>query len=222
MPSPAKLEDRKHTLAEEREQTRVRIKESKQLLVEGKDPKNFFGKFICHLYLQNIQVQDFSGINELHGFLLAFVKLPGFSDCVSSLGIVRDAEKNAKSAFQSVQSAVKNAGLSVPAAPGKRSAGSPAVTAYILPGDGKPGMLETLLCRSFDAEPVRVCIDDFFSCVDDRTGSQPTLSRDKARAHAYLTTKDEPHVSVGVAAKKCYWTLDHSAFADLRNFLTSL
>ena len=197
------------------------IEQPIQLLVEGNDQKNFLEKLVCHLHLQGIQIQNFGGVDELSSFLLVFVKSRGFVDSVSSLGIVRDAEESAASAFQSVQSALRKARLSVPAAPGKRSTGSPAVTAYILPGGDKSGMLETLLCRSFSAE-VRACIDAFFSCVDAPPGSQPAHRRDKARAHAYLATKAEPHVSVGVAAQKSYWPLDHPVFADLRNFLTSL
>lgn len=200
----------------------VEIEKPGQLLVEGNDQRNFFEKFAFHLGIQNIQVQNFGGVDELNRFLSALVRLPSFSASVSSLGIVRDAEQNATSAFQSVQSALQKAGLPVPAAPGKRNPGPPAVTAYILPGDDRPGMLETLLCRSFDTDPVKKCIDDFFSCVDALPGSPPAPRRDKARAHAYLTTMVEPHVSVGVAAQKDYWPLDHKAFTGLRNFLKSL
>ena len=79
-------------------------------------------------------------------------------------------------------------------------------------------MLETLLCESFAAAPVEECIDDFFKCVE----SLPDVSierSDKARAHAYLTTKPNPHFSVGVAAKNDYWDLDHSVFSTVRDFL---
>ncbi len=227
MPSPANLESPKQPLIKEGERTKSRITEPKQLLVEGKDQKNFFEKFIRHFRLPNIQVHDFGGVTDLQIYLPEFVDISGFRASavrpgVRSLGIVRDAEQNAASAFQSVQSALQKAGLPVPDDPGKRNPGPPAVTAYILPGGGQSGMLETLLCHTFDADPVRKCIDDFFSCVDALPGSQPAPRRDKARAHAYLTTMAEPHVSVGVAAQKDYWPLNHQAFADLRNFLKSL
>lgn len=197
------------------------IEEPIQLLVEGKDQKNFFETFIGHLRCQGIQVQDFGGVDELGRFLPVFVNSPGFST-VSSLGIVRDAERDGASAFRSVRSALGKAGLCVPDAPDRRSSGSPAVTAHILPGGGAAGMLETLLCRSFESEPVKGCIDDFFACVDGLPNSGPAVRRDKARAHAYLATRPEPQVSVGVAAQKRYWDLDHRAFAGIRAFLQSL
>ena len=193
------------------------IKSAIQLLVEGNDPRNFFEAFVEHLSLANIQIQNFGGMSELGGFLRALVNAPGFQT-VQSLGIVRDAETSAGGAFQSVQSALRNAALSVPDSPAERTDTSPAVTVLILPGDNRQGMLETLLCESFADDPVEECIDDFFKCVE----SLPDVSierADKARARAYLTTKPNPHFSVGVAAKNDYWDLDHSVFSTVRDFL---
>ena len=44
----------------------------------------------------------------------------------------------------------------------------------------------------------------------------------KARARAYLATKRDPHLSVGVAAKRGYWQLDHPVLQPLRGFLQNL
>ena len=46
--------------------------------------------------------------------------------------------------------------------------------------------------------------------------------RDKARAHAFIATKPDPHVSVGVAARKKYWNLDHPALTPVCDFLRSV
>ena len=124
-------------------------------------------------------------------------------------------------AFQSVRSSLQNAGLSIPALPGDRTDTKPSVTVLILPGDNRPGMLETLLCESFKDEPENRCIDGFFDCFE----SIPGMSIDrpyKARAHAYLATRPDPHVSVGVAAKNGYWNLDHPVLGDVRDFLMSI
>ena len=194
------------------------IKSAIQLLVEGNDQRNFFEAFIDHLSLENIQIQNFGGVCELRDFLEGLVSATGFRQIVHSLGIVRDAETSAGGAFQSVQSSLKNAELPVPDSPAKRTGISPAVTVLILPGDSRSGMLETLLCESFADTSVDHCINDFFTCVENL----PTVSiknPDKARAHAYLTTKPDPHFSVGVAAKKSYWDLDHNVFGTVRDFL---
>ena len=195
----------------------IQIESAIQLLVEGNDPRNFFEAFVEHLSLANIQIQNFGGVYELRGFLRALVNAPDFQT-VQSIGIVRDAETSAERAFQSVQSSLERARLPVPDSPAERTDTNPAVTVLILPGDNRQGMLETLLCESFADTSVDHCIDDFFKCVE----SLPDVSierSDKARAHAYLTTKPNPHFSVGVAAKNDYWDLNHSVFSTVRDFL---
>ena len=82
-------------------------------------------------------------------------------------------------------------------------------------------MLETLLCQSFVGTPEEACINAFFDCVE----AIPAVSinnPDKARAYAYLTTKPNPHHSVGMAAKQNYWNLDHNVFVRVQQFLRTL
>ena len=40
------------------------IKSEIQLLVEGNDQRNFFEAFIDHLSLENIQIQNFGGVER--------------------------------------------------------------------------------------------------------------------------------------------------------------
>lgn len=192
-----------------------------QLLVEGNDQRNFFEAFIDHLSLADIQIQNFGGVTDLRPFLSILVKRSGFRETVQSVGIVRDAETSAQAAFQSVQSSLSNAGLPVPNQPERRAGSSPAVTVLILPGNNRTGMLETLLNETFANTPVDDCINAFFGCVEDASGV-PIQRPYKARAQTYLATKPEPHLSVGVAAKRAYWDLNHPVFDQLRQFLRAL
>ena len=191
-----------------------------QLLVEGNDQVNFFEAFADHLSLDHVQLQNYGGVNELRSFIPALASMSGFHT-VESVGIVRDAEESARSAFHSVQSSLKRAGLTVPDHPLIRSGTSPAVNVLILPGDNRDGMLETLLCDSFANTRENNCINSFFKCIE-AADIPPAKLPDKARAFAYLTTKQEPRHSVGVAAKRGYWDLDHNAFDNVRRFLNSL
>lgn len=196
------------------------IESSTQLLVEGKDPRNFFQAFIQQQYPDyQIEVRSYGGISELGEYLGGFVKIPEFGR-VQSLGLVRDAEHCAQSAFGSVRSALTKAGLPLPPQPAMRSETQPAVTVLILPGHNQPGMLETLLCQSFVGDPIAECIDNFFDCL---AALKVSVKRpDKARARVYLTTKPEAHVSVGVAMQKKYWDLKHAAFAPVHAFIKDL
>ena len=189
--------------------------------MEGNDERNFFGAMLRHLNMDGVQIQNFGGVNNLRDFLTNLAELDDFFEGVDSVGIVRDAEISAESAFRSVQGALRNAGLNVPDAPGVKTGGAPSVSALILPDNQSGGMLETLLCRTFENTPLDVCIDDFFDCVRERAGTEPHRP-EKSRAHAYIATRDDPHLSVGVAAQRGYWNLDHAAFDDVRRFLQSL
>ena len=198
----------------------AKIERPTQLLVEGNDQKNFFGALISHLNIQGVQIQNFGGVDELGRFLRVFVRAPDF-DIVASIGVIRDAEISAADAFRSVQSSLRNAGLGVPENEKQRASAIPEVRVIILPGGNQSGMLETLLCKSFEESPVNDCIDEFIDCA--RGIPDTEIERlDKARAHAYLATRPHPHVSVGVAAQKGYWLFGHEAFADVRAFLRSL
>ena len=193
-----------------------------QLLVEGNDHRNFFRAFISHILLEDIQVRSFGGVNDLSRFLPAFVNDPGFRESVQRVGIVRDAEGSSASAFQSVQSSLRRAGLTVPDHPDKPSTGKPAVSVLILPGGGKSGMLETLLCETFAGTADDDCITNFFNCMTE-AGVGEIRWPAKARAWAYLTTRPEPHHSVGYATTKGYWgDLNQPAFSIVRNFLNEL
>lgn len=198
------------------------IKSNVQLLVEGNDQVNFFRAFVDHLALGNVQLQNYGGVQELRNFLPALASMSEFRT-VESVGIVRDAETSARSAFQSVQSSLSRSGLTVPDSPSMPSGNSPAVNVLILPGNGRHGMLETLLCETFADTPQDDCINQFFECIAAIKDTEVVRRPDKARAWAYLTTKPDPHHSVGFAASKGYWgDLDQPVFSGIRDFLSSL
>ena len=212
-----------------------------QLLVEGNDVRNFFEAFAVHLGLETVQIQNYGGINDLGGFLEAFVVAPRFTEVVS-LGVVRDAERlpegteteitaavafavrpggeMAGRAFQSVADSLRGVGLTEPEQPATRTDSNPATGVFILPGDGEDGMLETLLCQTFADTELDRCVDAFFDCAESVAGR---LARpEKSRARAFLATTGEPQLSVGVAAKRGLWNLNHEAFDGVRRFLIDL
>ena len=191
-----------------------------QLLVEGNDQRNFFEAMVERLALAPIQVRNFGGVGDLRGFLAAFVLARDFK-LVRRLGIVRDAEASAEAAFMSVQSSLRAAGLSLPEQPAAEAVGEPSVSALILPGGSKSGMLETLLCRTFQDTAMDRCIDALFDCAQSAGESVPKRP-EKARARVWLATKPDPHLSVGVAAKRGYWDMEHPALAGVRSYLKEL
>ncbi len=161
------------------EEKSVTIQAPIQLLVEGKDGQNFFVAFRDHLALSGVQIHDYGGGPDLPKFLRGFSRASNFSQA-RRIGIVRDAEKSADSAFQSVQSALRKAKLPAPSKGSLFAEGHPQTGVLILPQDG-PGMLETVLSQSFAGTPVDSCIDEFFRCVKSEVGAE-TRHPEKARS----------------------------------------
>ena len=197
-----------------------------QLLVEGNDDRNFFSALIDHMSLADIEVADievqsFGGVNQLRPTLRTFAETDSFANNVASLGIIRDAETSAQSAFRSVQDSLRSANLAIPDNPGQKTPGPPSVSVFILPDNRNAGMLETLLCQTFQGEPIDDCIEDFLRCARLAVG-EDMRNPDKSKANAFLSTMPRPEVSVGVAARRSYWNLDHPAFSEIRAFLRTL
>lgn len=206
--------------AHQRVRPEAAIESSTQLLVEGNDQRNFFEAMRDHLQLPGVQIWDFGGINDLHRFLAGFAARRDFS-AVRRLGVIRDAERSADSAFRSVQSSLKKVGLPVPNRPRKTTPGKPAVAVLLLPEGQQSGMLETVLCETFAGTPADRCIDELLVCLRT-SGAKPPKHPEKARARLWLATREEPHLSVGVAAKRGYWDLNHRVLAGVRDFLSVL
>ena len=61
----------------------------------------------------------------------------------------------------------------------------------------------------------RLRSDAFLKPVNYRVGQTNPV-------HAYISTYAEPQSSVGVAAQKGYWDLDHSALYDVRRFIEEM
>ncbi len=189
------------------------------VLVEGAHLEQVIEEQLRDLSRSDVAIQSFGGVNELARWLSARVNEPGFRR-IERLGIVRDAECSARSALQSLRSACAHVNLATPRDVGVAEGTNPSVCYWILPGEGRAGMLETLLWETVANTPEGECVDKFFDCVR-RVGDAPARY-DKARAYAWITTRAHPEVSVGIAARKGYWNLRHEAFAGLRRFLQEL
>jgi hypothetical protein len=200
--------------------TPVGVTGTKQLLVEGGDDLAFFQALTRYLHLGDIQLQRFGGVSELQAFLKALRLAPGFA-AVAALGIVRDADRDPNSAFRSVQSALRNAGLPVPRTARTAAAGPPRIAVYLLPEPRTPGTLETLCLQAVAADPALACVDEYIKCVEQRLGSLPGHS-DKARVHTFLASRSRPELHVGEAAAAGHWPWDDPCFDQVKQFLRTL
>jgi hypothetical protein len=208
----------------ERIEDTLRITKPKLLIVEGRDEEEFFGPMLAELGIKDIQVAGIGGKEKLRGNLKALKTTdPGFS-VLTSLGIARDADNDAKGAFQSVQDALKSAGLPCPEEPMHATAtGSPRVSVMIVPPNEDRGALESLCIGAVDSDPAMVCVDQYFECLDTKGGGRPKKDFVKAKARVFLSSRrEDPTVSVGIAAQKRYWPFEAAIFDSVKEFLKSL
>ncbi len=220
----------------------ISITKSKLLLGEGKDEVAFFEGLLKFLGIEDVQVMEYGGKYRIVSGLSAIVKLSGF-DSLQALGITRDADYfgnlgdmlvpkdrsigEAQAAFDSVCSALRVSAshLPLPARLMQKAgaASKPTVSIYVLPDCSQPGMLEDLCLRSVQETPVNQCVDDYFTCVTQKTGhSHPNNKLSKARVRAWLATQIEPDLRLGEAVGRDYWDFTHPTFDSLKQFLQTL
>ncbi len=200
---------------------RIEIEKSKLLLVEGRSCQVFFQALLEEMGLDGqIQVHDFGGVDELRQGLLGVVQASGFPEDLSTIGIVRDAERDPRSAFRRVCSALGHFDLAQPTVPLAIAQGNPNVAALILPDPATPGMLEDLCLRAVADDPAMRCVDGYFDCLTE-VGSEPRIEA-KGRVQAFLASRKEDCPHLGQAAVKGYWPWGSPAFDQVKGFLQSL
>lgn len=197
----------------------IEITEPILLAVEGKDELNFFEGLIEHIGLQHIQVWQYEGKTNLRGKLKTLVMSSGFAK-VTSLGVTRDADDNYSTAFASVRGALENAGLSAPARALVSTGSHPKVVVMVFPRENMNGMLEDICLDAVSSEPAMTCVTEYFDCLRREEIRIPHNRLSKARVHAFIASRQEPDLRLGLAAKRGYWPFDHDAFEQLKTLLT--
>lgn len=205
----------------EKTHSRSPITYSKVLLVEGRTPFEFFKALLHHIgLLDEIEIRNFGGVTDFSLYLETLIVTPGFINVIS-LGIVRDAEDDANSAFTSICNSLKRAGLDVPTVPLVLTDGKPRVSVLILPDCVAPGMLETLCMQAASSDAAIPCITQYFECLEQQkiVPPQPTA---KAQVQAFLASRQDPGLLLGQAAHAGFLPWDDTAFDQLKHFLRAL
>jgi hypothetical protein len=201
----------------------VGIDSERLLLCEGKATLLVLGPLLRHFEILGFQLFDFGGTSNLKRFLSALRKLPRFDTLVRTVAIVRDAEQSASQALAQVQNALRTNQLPVPEVAGTSGIAKGFLSAgvFLLPDNERPGMLETLCMDSVDADPASQCVEQFFDCVKRRV-EFPPRNIHKARAQAFLASREIVDYQVGWAADNGVWNFNHPCFAPLAEFLRAM
>lgn len=185
------------------------------ILCEGKDAMLFLIRFLESKdlgydarFANGIQVLDFGGNENLPAFLKSFKNMEGF-DKISSLLIVRDAERDAKKAQTDIKGALKNACLSVPESCNiwvNDETEDMRISYTLFPncsGSAKNGTLEDLCWSILSEENIVIIKEQITQFIDQLKLKQ---LRDfprqfKSRLHTYFSVTDEyVSMKIGEAA----------------------
>ena len=193
------------------------------LLVEGRDEENLFAALIDrHLGADSeIQIIGAGGVDRFPVNLDAIRTAAQARPTLRSIGVVRDAEDDAGSAFRSVCDHLRNGGYTPPAAHGEFSDAAPSIGVFVVPDGSSTGALETLCRRSVDGTHAAGCVGEYIACLE-RHDAMQSRNTDKSFAHAYLASMRDPLARVGEGARSGVWDFESPAFAALAQFLRDL
>ena len=204
-------------------ESRLRIQADTLLLVEGRDEVNLFEEMLEQRLdaEMKIQVIDAGGVNKFPRSLSAIRIAAQARPTLRSIGVVRDADDDADSAFRSVCDHLHNDGYPPPVAHGEFSDAIPSMGVFVVPDGSSTGALETLCRRSVDGTDAAGCVDEYIACLE-RHDAMQSRNTDKSFAHAYLAAMRDPLARVGEGARIGVWDLESPAFAALSGFLRDL
>ena len=201
----------------------LHIERPKQVLVEGNDDVRLFGKLAKHWGISDIQINQYGGSPKLRLYLRAFLLLDG-AENIKSLAVVADADSDRSRAEDRIRGALAAADLPSPRGPLKvLSQGSMRVCYLVVPHEAESGMIEDVCLDSVESDPAIDCVDGYFECIRQTNVPGPKEVRmAKARLHAFLASREEPHLRLGEAADKGIWDFEADAFRPLKDLLELL
>lgn len=204
------------------------------VLCEGVDAYYFLMWFFVFMKQQDtkfsqFRVYNFGGISELTQYLKIISKLDKFSSVVKSISIIRDAETNASSATQSIQTSFQTRDFAIPNAPHCKAVGNgryPNVaTGFVLFPDlnGSPqnGTLEDLCLRILKNDDATSVLEQADRALQQYKSQLSCLH--KNRLHTYFSfTNDYVSLKIGEAARCHAFSYDGTEITSLKEFLLKM
>lgn len=209
----------------------IRIQTPKLLIVEGVEDVHLMDAMIKHLMsehningLKDVQILKIDGYPHLKESLEVIYNSREYKSLLSSIAIVVDADNNAADRFRSICTHLKNSKYSVPSTQLTKTESKPSVIVLTVPRN-EQGMIEDICLKSVSNDPAMKCVDHYIECVSylSNSGSLDTpRNLSKAKLQAFLASRKEPGLRMGIAAKGKCFPFDDSAFDDIKQLLKLL
>lgn len=207
------------------------------ILCEGTDEEKFFIQYLGYLINQGhsefdyIQIEDIGGNDDIKKQLGLWKLVSGFEQ-LATIGIIRDAEKDANAAVRSIEQCFNENGLIVPTDPFTLgvSENSPNTIYGVLPGIGEDGMLQngTLedLClqilKDVKSESKMDMIKEYLDEIQSKFAYQIHHIH-KSKLHTYFASDDKFIGSkIGEAAKIGAFDFESPKLMEFRKMFEKL
>ena len=199
------------------------------VLCEGKDDRLVMESLATHASLGNrLEFQDYGGETNLRRNLATLKVSPEFTRGeYAKILVTRDADTDFNSAWQSVADSIQAVFSQMPSDPGDwlLTENGVKISAWIIPGPGKSGMIETLFldaARSGNPE-MFTCLDPFMECLEKLHGDTP---HEKVRFALWTVIAQgqgaQDRLSLPLAIKRIRMDWDDEAFASLKGLLAEV
>lgn len=205
------------------------------IFCEGADAKYFLVWFLDHAKQQTpafscFRVYDFGGITALTQYLRNIARTDDFKKIVKSLCIIRDAEKDASGACQSILGALRDNKFAVPDGPftiKKDSASNypHIVTGFLLfpscSAKLENGTLEDLCLRMLAKPDFDVILADADSALSRYSAQLPRLHKNRLHT-CFSLTNEYVSLKIGEATKARAFSFQGKEMNALKSFLMQM
>ncbi len=192
---------------------KIEIEKTKIIAVEGNDEVNFFEAFFEKNDINDFQIINFGGKYFFRKRILSLTKLDGFDE-ITHFGLIRDADENYNSAFESLIDSLKNADLPCPEKNNSFSEKNKLkVGIFIMPSKNEKGALENLCIEIIKEDKDFNCIKKFIDCLLNKPEKI-----EKSIIQIFLATKNPMVNSLGLGAKKGHFDFQNKKMKELLDF----
>lgn len=199
------------------------------VLCEGKEDLLVIQALASHVGLgDKLTFQQYGGKDKLRANLHQLKASPEYARGeYSQILITRDADSDFTSSWQALKDSIAEVFSCEPTTPGEwvKHEAEPEIAAWIIPGPGKTGMIETLCLESSRAKAPEVfkCLDSFVACLAEIHGSE---SHEKTRFALWTIAAQGAGAQKRLSLERAIPNLpidwDDATFAPLRDLLVSI
>ncbi len=171
---------------------------------------------------QDVQLWDFqgSGSGNLGRWLELFTTLDGYREKIRAIGVIRDAEADAKSAFRSTAQALTDVGLAAPARPIEITTSRPATGILVMPDNRSSGCLEHAMIDARQPDLPLDCAEQYLDCIgaDDKNENWKA----KFKVHALIAASKHPAWTLSESVAGGMWDFRHRSLQVMTEFMRRL